>query len=166
MSQKVRILIGLVVIVVIGGIVLGVEYLRGRTGLQSAGEVTLSPGNIPIYLQGELVAAFAPEALANLAQISFEDAEEGKTQEGYLLRDVLLTYLDEDNLSPETQIIVASSVSDKSAELTWAEVQAEENMVMFDLSSRGTLKLVSRLEQLDTRDEWVQDVDRIEVVTP
>ena len=111
------------------------------------------------------MAAFAPEALETLEQVSFEDAEEGKTQEGFLLRDVLLTYLDEDTLSPKTQIIVASSVSDKSAELTWAEVQAEENMVMFDLSSRGTLKLVSLLEQLDTRDEWVQDVDRIEVVT-
>ena len=39
-------------------------------------------------------------------------------------------------------------------------------MVLFDLSNRGTLKLVSLLEQLDTRDEWVQDVDRIEVVSP
>jgi hypothetical protein len=38
-------------------------------------------------------------------------------------------------------------------------------MVLFDLSSRGTLKLVSLLEQLNTRAEWVQDVDRIEVVS-
>jgi hypothetical protein len=35
---------------------------------------------------------------------------------------------------------------------------------MFDLSSRGTLKLVSVLERLDVRDEWVQDVDKIEVI--
>jgi len=34
---------------------------------------------------------------------------------------------------------------------------------MFDLAGRGTLKLVSKLERLDIRDEWVQDVDRIEV---
>ncbi len=37
---------------------------------------------------------------------------------------------------------------------------------MFDLSNRGTLKLVSVLQKLDTRDEWVQDVDSIEVVNP
>jgi hypothetical protein len=35
---------------------------------------------------------------------------------------------------------------------------------MFDLSGRGTLKLVSVLERLDVRDEWVQDVDQIEVI--
>ena len=166
MSQKMRILIGLVVIVVLVGAVLGLEYLRGQNGLPSGGQVTLAPGSVPIYLDGELVAAFAPDALETLEQISFVDAEEGKTQEGYLLRDVLLTYLDEDNFSSETQITIASSVSGKTAELTWAEVKEAENMVMFDLSSRGTLKLVSLLEQLDTRDEWVQDVDRIEVVGP
>ncbi len=37
---------------------------------------------------------------------------------------------------------------------------------MFDLSNRGTLKLVSVLPKLDTRDEWVQDVDSIEVANP
>ena len=37
---------------------------------------------------------------------------------------------------------------------------------MFDLSNRGTLKLVSLLPKLDTRDEWIQDVDRIEINTP
>jgi hypothetical protein len=39
-------------------------------------------------------------------------------------------------------------------------------MVLFDLSGRGTLKLVSKLPQLDIRDEWVQDVDKIEIITP
>jgi hypothetical protein len=34
---------------------------------------------------------------------------------------------------------------------------------MFDLSGRGTLKLVSLLPRLDVRDEWVQDVDKIEI---
>jgi hypothetical protein len=63
-------------------------------------------------------------------------------------------------------IRVSSSSEDKSAQLTWAEVAEPANLVMFDLSNRGTLKLVSVLERLDTRDEWVQDVDRIEIVKP
>jgi len=45
-------------------------------------------------------------------------------------------------------------------------VDQPENYVMFDLSNRGTLKLVSVLPSLDTRDEWVQDVDSIEVANP
>jgi hypothetical protein len=164
-SQNLRIWIGLAVIVVLMGAVLGLEYLRGQNELPSGGQITLTPGSVPIYLDGELVAAFAPDALETLEQVSFVDVEEGKTQEGYLLRGVLLTYLAEKNFRAETHIIVASSVSGKSAELTWAEVEEAENMVLFDLSSRGTLKLVSLLEQLDTRNEWVQDVDRIEVVS-
>jgi hypothetical protein len=166
MSQNKRILVALAVIILIGGGVLGVEYLRGRSGLPSAGQVTLTPGSVPIYLDGELAAAFTPDALEILGQASFVDAEEGKLQDGWLLRDVLLAYLPAKTFSPETTITIISSSRDKSVELTWAEVEAEENMVMFDLSNRGTLKLVSLLEQLDTRDEWVQDVDRIEVVAP
>ena len=166
MSQKVRILIALAAIVVIGGAVLAIEAIRGRLDLAPQTQITLEPGNIPIYLDGELVAAFAPDALDALAQVSFVDAEEGKTQEGYLLGEVLLSYLIEETFAADTRITVSSSVSGKSAQLTWAEVSEAENMVLFDLSSRGTLKLVSRLEQLDTRDEWVQDVDRIEVTNP
>ena len=36
-------------------------------------------------------------------------------------------------------------------------------MVMLDLANKGTIKLVSKLEGLDTRDKWVQDMDKIEV---
>ena len=60
---------------------------------------------------------------------------------------------------------MSSSSRGKTAELTWAEVDESTNMVMFDLATRGTVKLVSLLEKLDTRDEWVQDVDKIEIET-
>ena len=60
---------------------------------------------------------------------------------------------------------MSSSSRAKSAQVTWAEVDVLENYVMFDLSNRGTLKLVSVLPALDTRDEWVQDVDSIEVTS-
>ena len=107
---------------------------------------------------------FVPGELAELEQVSFVDEEEGKTQEGWMLRDVLLLHVKESKLKPETRIVVTSSSRDKSVELTWAEVDDPANWVMFDLSGRGTLKLVSVLERLDARDEWVQDVDKIEVI--
>lgn len=166
MSQKMRILAGLALVVVLAGIILGLEYLRGRQDLPEGGQVTLTPGSVPLYLDGELVAAIVPDSLQSLESASFVDAVEGKPQTGWMLRDVLLVYLPAGSLTPETTITVISTSRDKSAVLTWAEVDAEENMVLFDLSNRGTLKLVSLLERLDMRDEWVQDVDRIEVANP
>jgi hypothetical protein len=158
MSQRVRVLIAFGALVVLVVAVLGVEALR-----RSSAEPTLAPGSIPIYLDGKLTGGFVPDDLAALAQVSFVDAEEGKTQEGWLLRDVLLLHVKESKLKPETRIVVTSTSRDKSVELTWAEVDDPANWVMFDLSGRGTLKLVSVLERLDVRDEWVQDVDKIEI---
>jgi hypothetical protein len=162
MDRTKRILIAVVILIIIGGAVLGLEALRG----QRATEANLEPGSIPIYVDGQLEAAFAPDDLESLEQVSFEDAEEGKTQEGWMLRDVLLLHLSQESLTPETQITVSSSSRDKSAQLIWAEVDDGENMVMFDLSGRGTLKLISKLEKLDVRDEWVQDTDKIEIESP
>jgi hypothetical protein len=158
MTQTKRIIIAVVVILLLIGGVLILESVRRR---QTATD--LPPGSIPIYLEGERVGAFTPEDLERLEQVSFVDDEEGKTQEGWLLRDVLLLYVEEERLDPEAEILVSSSSREKSATVTWAEVAEPENWVMFDLSGRGTLKLVSKLEDLDTRDEWVQDVDRIEI---
>jgi hypothetical protein len=161
MTQTKRILIALVVVVVLIGFVLGIEALR-----RSQSEPTLAPGSIPIYVDGKLVGGFTPDDLGELEQVSFVDAEEGKTQEGWMLRDVLQANVQKSKLTPETVIVVSSSSRDKSAALTWSEVDDPANWVMFDLSGRGTLKLVSVLERLDVRDEWVQDVDRIEVHGP
>ena len=162
MNQRTRIIIAVLILVLVGGAILGLEALRRRRVTPAE----LQPGSVPIYVDGALESAFTPEDLETLDKVSFEDPEEGRTQEGWMLREVLLLHLSEDRLSPETRITVISTSREKSAELTWAEVGNEENMVMFDLSGRGTLKLVSKMEKLDTRDEWVQDTDRIEVASP
>jgi len=165
MTQKTRILIAVAVLVVLIGAVLGIEALRRNASQSQAveGQPTLAPGSIPIYFDGRLAGSFNPTDLESLEQVSFVDAEEGKTQEGWLLRDVLLLHLDRGDLKSGTFIRVISHSRDKSAELTWAEVDDPANWVMFDLSGRGTLKLVSVLERLDIRDEWIQDVDEIQV---
>ncbi len=169
MSQNKRILIGVTILVVLIGLVLGIDALRRATGGQGTGaqaEPTLVPGGIPIRLDGRLVGSFGPDDLADLEPVSFVDAEEGKPQDGWLLRDVLLLLVDGKDLKSDTIIVVGSSSREKSARLTWAEADEPANYVMFDLSNRGTLKLVSVLDTLDTRDEWVQDVDSIEISSP
>lgn len=157
MSQRTRILIAGLIIVVLVGVVLGVELLRRQVAPED-----LEPGSIPIYVKGRFVGAFLPTDLEQLTEVSFVDAEEGKTQQGWMLHDVLLLYLTSDALR-NADITVSSSSRGKSVTLSWAEVDAVENMVMFDLSGRGTLKLVSKIPGFDIRDAWIQDVDRIDI---
>lgn len=167
MSQMMRIVVAIVILVILVGLVLGVEALRrSASGEVSEGQPTAVPGGVPIYLDGALMGAFSPPDLELLEGVSFVDAEEGKTQEGWLLRDAVLLHVKEKALEPDSLVTVTSTSRDKSTQLTWDEVDDPASYVMFDLSSRGTLKLVSLLEKLDTRDEWVQDVDKIEITSP
>jgi hypothetical protein len=146
-------------------IVLGVDYLQRQRAASQLPE-EMPPGAIPIYVDGEFNSSFMPDDLDQLESASFVDAEEGKTQEGWLLKDVILLHVEEGNLRDETQITVSSSSREKTKSLTWLEVENLENMVMFDLSGRGTLKLVSKIPGFDLRDQWVQDVDKIEIINP
>ena len=164
MNQKVRVFVAIVIIIVLVGAVIGIEYLRGKQ-IAAQIDASLEPGDIPVYWNGNLRAAFSPIDIENLPPVSFKDAEEGKTQDGWLLKDVLLTYFKENQFGEDAIVKVISTSREKSVELTWEEVANIDNMLMFDLSGRGTLKLVSLLEQLDVRDEWIQDVDRIEIST-
>jgi len=165
MNQNKRILIAVALLLAIVGIVLGVDTLQRQKAAAGAA-ADMPPGSIPIFIDGKFVASFVPEDLNQLKNVSFVDAEEGKTQDGWLLRDVLLLYLGEDNLQTKTEIMVSSSSREKTQTLTWAEVEDQQNMVIFDLSGRGTLKLVSTIPGFDIRDAWIQDVDKIEITTP
>lgn len=165
MDQKKRILMAGIILVVILGIVLGVDYLQ-RQQVAKEAPANMPPGSIPIYVNGDFVGSFVPDDLSQLPAASFVDAEEGKTQDGWLLRDVLLLYLGEDNLQDQSQVTVSSSSREKSKTLTWAEVENKENNVLFDLAGRGTLKLVSTIPGFDIRDSWIQDVDKIEITSP
>jgi len=165
MNQNKRIVIAVVILLMIVGAILGVDYLQ-RQNAASKAPANMPPGSIPIFVDGKFVASFVPDDLSQLEGASFVDAEEGKTQEGWLLRDVLLLYVKENKLEAETKITVSSSSRGKAQTLTWAEVEVPENIVMFDLSGRGTLKLVSKIPGFDIRDAWIQDVDKIEVEKP
>ena len=165
MNQNKRSLIAVILLLVIVGIVLGVDYFQ-RQHAASVAPADMPPGSIPIFVDGKFVASFGPNDLSQLEGASFVDAEEGKTQEGWMLRNVLLLYVRENKLKADTQVTVSSSSREKSQTLTWAEVENVENIVLFDLSGRGTLKLVSKIPGFDIRDAWVQDVDKIEINQP
>jgi hypothetical protein len=162
MSQQKRYIIGLIIIVSILTVVLITDQIQRKNRAEAV--PGLEPGAIPIYLQGELHTGFVPDDLDQLENVRFVDDEEGKTQEGWLLKDVLQLYLEDAKIRPNSIVIVTSSSREKSIKMTWEDIADPANMVMFDLSGRGTMKLVSKgLENLDIRDEWIQDVDKIEV---
>jgi hypothetical protein len=165
MNLNKRVMISVVLLLVIVGAVLGIDYFQ-RQNARSQAPADMPPGSIPIFVDGQLVAGFVPADLDQLKSVSFVDAEEGKTQDGWLLRDVLLLYVGEDNLQSKTQVTVSSSSREKLHTIAWEEIQKQDNMVMFDLSGRGTLKLVSKIPGFDLRDAWIQDVDKIEITTP
>ncbi len=165
MNQNKRILTAVVILVVLVGVVLVVDLLQ-RQKAASQAPADMPPGSIPIFVDGIFSASFVPADLDQSQGANFVDAEEGKTQEGWLLSDVLLLNVSERDLQAETQITVSSSSRGKSHTLTWAQIENPENMVLFDLSGRGTLKLVSRIPGFDVRDAWIQDVDKIEVIQP
>jgi hypothetical protein len=167
MSQRARILVAVAILVVLVAAVLAIDLWRRTSSTQvaGAGEPTLAPGSIPLRLDGKLVGSFSPTDLEQLEQVSFVDAEEGKNQDGWLLHDVILLHVQPVQLKSGSRIVVSSSSRNKSAELSWSEVEDPANYIMFDLSNRGTLKLVSMLERLGTRDEWVQDVDAIDITS-
>jgi hypothetical protein len=167
MKQPLRYLLALVLLLGISGLVLGVDALQRRAagGPLIAGS-TMPVGSIPIYLDGSLRGAFTPNSVLSLPTASFVDAEEGKTQAGYLLRDAILQVVGASMLSPDTLVVITSSSRGKSARLYWSQVNDPANQVLLSLSGRSTFKLASVLPELDTRTEWVQDVDRIEVTAP
>ena len=166
-SQRTRFLIALIILVGVAGFILGTDYLQRRSvSTASSAQGTPPAGSIPIYLDGKLAGSFTADDLGKLEKVSFADAQEGKTQSGWLLKDILLLYIPANRLQPDTMIVVSSSSRGKSARVSWADADNPDNMVIFDLSNRGTLKLVSKLPGLSTRDEWVQDTDRIEVTSP
>jgi hypothetical protein len=162
MVQNKRILIAFSILVILIAVVLGVDYFQ-RKRVKAISQDRIPPGSIPIFQGGNLMASFIPEDLSQLTSVGFVDDEEGKTQEGWMLRDVLLFYLDVEPSQLSGEVTISSLSRDKSVTLDWATINEPENMVIFDLSGRGTLKLVSKAAGFDTRDDWIQDVDRIEV---
>lgn len=165
MSLPKRILISVAILIVLAGTVLALDTWRGKIAAQELNDM-VEAGDVPVYMNGELVAAFAAEDLSEMQQVQFTDQEEGKVQEGWRVSSIFEQYFNTKSFSDSLQVTIASSSRDKSITLTWEEINNPDNMVIFDLSGRGTLKLVSVLEKLDTRDEWIQDVDKIEVIEP
>lgn len=168
MSRKTTVRVVIAIAAIVALVWAGLDFMNRDIETVAPDDETIAPaGTITLVMDGDIITDFTPSNVQDLEIYSFEDIEEAKLQSGALLRDVILLFVDEADLSDESQITVSSSARNKSVTLTWAQVNNPDNLVLFDPSSnRGTLKLVSMLEILDTREEWIQDTDRIEITSP
>ena len=167
MTQKSRIIALVAVLAVVALALLLWGWLQKRPAISSAEP---EPGRIHVYLDGRFAANVNPEELAELPIASFVDKEKGKAQEGPRLKDVVLLYVQEEKLRSDSTItltgVLPSGGASKSASLTWGQIEDPANHVLFDYSSSGdSIKLVSTLAGLDTRDQWVQGIERISITT-
>lgn len=169
MSTTKRIIIGVIIIALLAAGILAIESLR-RGGnlyrLVREGTERFSGECIPIYSGKDLVSKFCSNNASRLEKRSFNDKIEKKPQEGWLLRDALLLSFKKEDMKPGTRVRVSSSSRHKTAEIRWTDVENEANLIILAPTKKGTLKLAANLPGLDTRSQWVQDVDKIEIIRP
>lgn len=168
MAQKTRIIIVVVILVLVAAIFAAVGLtLQSQTAQAPAS--TPQPGMIHLYLNDTFVANMMPADLKSLPAGSFVDKEQGKTQSGYWLRDVIRVYVKEAQLSPQTQIVISGvrqGTQNKNTTITWAQALDPANNILFAPSNDGqSVKLASTMEGLATRNDWVQGITEINVKT-
>lgn len=166
MSTTRRIIIAVIIIAAVAGAILVIQSSRRGGYLYrtcSTGQKDFTEGCVPVLSGGKLLANFCQKDSAGLAKTGFRDKAENKLQEGWLLRDVLLLYVKKEEMSPDTMVTVISSSRGKKARLQWRNISNERNTIILAPSRQGSLKLVSTMKDLDTREKWVQDIDRIEI---
>jgi hypothetical protein len=167
MSISRRIIIAVVILAVVTGSILVIDSFRRGGCLYKhlrTGKEQFSKECVPVYSGEKLLASFCRENSDRLNKTGFIDKKDNKLQEGWLLGDVILLYIDKKNLSPNTMVRIESSSRGKKADIPWKDISNESNRILLALTKQGNLKLVSIMKGLDTRERWVQDVDKIEVL--
>ncbi len=166
MSQKIRIMIVVAILVVIA-IILGAVGFISQNQAAQAPATTPQPGMIHLYVDGAFVANALPTDTQKLPAGSFVDKEQGKTQSGYWLRDVIRLYVKEGALSPSSQLTITGvrqGTQNKSVTITWAQALNPANNVLFSPSNDGqSVKVCATMDNLANRDQWIQGLTQIDV---
>ena len=165
MKQNQRTIVVVVALVAIGIALAVLGYVRSQ---RQASSQTPEEGMIHIYVDGTFAANVSPATVSDLPTYSFQDAEQGKTQEGPSLEDVLSAHIAKRSLGAGTTVTVngvrSQGSEPKETTVTWEQIVDPESHLILDVAGSGdSLKLVSTLPGLDTRDTWVQGVQRIDI---
>jgi len=167
-SQKKRLLIVVLVLTALMAAFVMYNAMPGnklRTGLTTS----QLPGMVSLFTDGIFKAHVIPADVDRLPRVSFAEPEKGKSLEGWMLKDVIALYIDTGQISGGSEVTVlgvGEKRGEKTATLSWEEVlDPNAHVILHPTRDGQSLKLVSTLEQLDTRDEWVQGVKRIDIKT-
>jgi len=164
MDSKKRIILAVVILIAVTAVILVIDsFQRGGTLYRYFTTGEFSGNCVPIYAGTVERARFCSSDAEKLTSFSFTDKSEQKLQQGWFLCDIIKLYLKDNELGPKTTVTVESTARKKKAELRWKDLADRSKMVILAVSRQGTLKLVSTMEGLDSREQWIQEVDRIEV---
>jgi hypothetical protein len=82
----------------------------------------------------------------------------GSTDEGPLLKDVILLVMNQSGLSNLTDIMLKSDLTGEERTLTWGEIANESNSYILDFTKKGTAKFTSPETQKKDRVRDVTDI--------
>jgi hypothetical protein len=97
--------------------------------------------------------------LETLPTTSFVDTlGSGSTDEGPLVKDVILLVVNESSLSNLTEITLKSDLTGEERTITWGEIANESNSYILDFTKKGTTKFTSPETQKKDRVRDVTDI--------
>lgn len=167
MKDTKRILIVIAIIAVLSGIMITVDYMRTQGILFNKNDKKarhVYNGSLPVYNKGVLIGQFTDKVAGSLTMTSFIDSVENREQAGWRLKDVIQKYIKDATSLQTCSVRIASTKRQKYSFMAWEEIDNEDNKILLVPGRKGTLKLASPMKGLDTRETWIQDVDRIDIL--
>lgn len=117
---------------------------------------------IDFWVNGQKAGKVSMSQLETLPTVSYLDtySQSAATDEGPMLKDVILLLIHESALQDNTSIHISSDLTYEERNLTWGEISNPSNSYILDFTNKGTTKLTSP----DTpKNKRVRDVTDIEI---
>ena len=130
------------------------DYISSTNGGETEYKINIWQGDQDI---GDVTMS----ELQTLQTVSYEDTlGSGATDEGPLVRDVILLRISETSLTDGTLILIKSDLTGEERTVSWGEISNASRSYILDFTNRGTTKFTS--PEMEKKDR-VRDVTLIKV---
>ncbi|MFQ6060198.1 MAG: hypothetical protein ACE5KV_02735 [Thermoplasmata archaeon] len=155
-ARKVALLAAIVAVTIVISLCVWEFALREYLASTGEGEQEYS---IIIWQGDYMVGQVSMSELRALPTVSYEDIlGSGAIEEGPLLKDVILTRIDESALSNETTVLIKSDLTLEERTISWGELSNTSRSYILDFTNRGTTKFTSPETKKKDRVRDVTDI--------
>ncbi|MFQ5883865.1 MAG: hypothetical protein ACE5IO_02050 [Thermoplasmata archaeon] len=128
------------------------DFFKGEEGTEY---------EIEIWLGDQRIGEIKMSELQALPTVSYEDTlGSGATDEGPLVKDVILLKLNESSLTNETSVLIRSDLTGEERRISWGEISNISKSYILDFTKKGTTKFSSPETE---KNERVRDVTLIRI---